>query len=77
MIAGIGRPYPHAACGGKTQRGDTACVYSTKVRITVRAGDAIIVREGIGTGVGKSASTETADEIALKAAPDPEREAHP
>jgi hypothetical protein len=38
------------------------------VRITVRAGEAIIVREGIGTGVGRSAAAETAHEIALKAA---------
>ena len=52
----------------ETQRGETACFYSTKVRITVRAGDAIIVREGIGTGVGRSSSAETAHEIALKAA---------
>jgi recombination DNA repair RAD52 pathway protein len=40
------------------QRGETACFYSTKVRITVRAGEPIIVREGIGTGVGKSSSAE-------------------
>ena len=51
-----------------TQRGETACFYSTKVRITVRAGDVAIVREGIGTGVGRSASAEVAHEIALKAA---------
>ena len=51
-----------------TQRGETACFYSTKVRITVRAGDVAIVREGIGTGVGRSASAETAHEMALKAA---------
>ena len=50
------------------QRGETACFYSTKVRITVRAGDIAVVREGIGTGVGRSASAETAYEIALKAA---------
>ena len=52
----------------ETQRGETACFYSTKVRITVRAGEAIIVREGIGTGFGRSSSAETAHEIALKAA---------
>lgn len=50
------------------QRGETACIYSTKVRITVRAGEVGIVREGIGTGVGRSTSTETAHDIALKAA---------
>ena len=52
----------------ETQRGETACFYSTKVRITVRAGESVIVREGIGTGVGRSSSAETAHEIALKAA---------
>jgi hypothetical protein len=50
------------------QRGETACIYSTKVRITVRAGEVDIVREGIGTGVGRSTSAETAHDIALKAA---------
>ena len=34
----------------------TVCFYSTKVRITVRAGDVDYVREGIGTGIGRSAS---------------------
>ena len=52
----------------ETQRGETACFYSTKVRITVRTGEVAIVREGIGTGVGRSASPETAHELALKAA---------
>ena len=52
----------------ETQRGETACFYSTKVRITVRAGDVSIVREGIGTGIGRSAGADTAHDIALKAA---------
>ena len=52
----------------ETQRGETTCFYTAKVRITVRAGDAMIVREGIGTGTGRSSATETAHEIALKAA---------
>ena len=38
----------------ETQRGETTCFYTAKVRITVRAGDAMIVREGIGTGTGRS-----------------------
>ena len=50
------------------QRGQTACFYTAKVRITVRAGGETIVREGIGTGVGRSATAELAHEIALKAA---------
>ena len=50
------------------QRGQTACFYSTKVRITVRAGDTVTVREGIGTGFGRSAQRDLAHDIALKAA---------
>jgi DNA recombination protein Rad52 len=52
----------------ETQRGEAACFYAAKVRVTVRAGEAIIVREGIGTGFGRSRTAETAHEIALKAA---------
>jgi len=52
----------------ETQRGQTACFYSTKVRITVRAGACVIVREGMGTGFGRSHAAELAYEIALKAA---------
>lgn len=50
------------------QQGQTTCFYSTRVRITVRAGESVIVREGIGTGSGRSTSAEAAHEIALKAA---------
>ena len=52
----------------ETQRGETTCFYTAKVRITVRAGEATIVREGIGAGTGRSSAAETAHEIALKAA---------
>lgn len=52
----------------ESQRGETACFYTAKVRITVRAGAAMIVREGIGTGVGRASAAEAAHEIALKAA---------
>jgi len=50
------------------QRGQLACLYSTKVRITVRAGGVVIAREGIGTGMGRADKPEAAHEIALKAA---------
>lgn len=50
------------------QRGQTVCFYSTRVRIRVRAGDIVVIRDGIGTGTGRSASPEQAHEIALKAA---------
>jgi recombination DNA repair RAD52 pathway protein len=38
------------------------------VRISVRAGDAIVVREGHGTGHGSGASAGEVHDIALKAA---------
>ena len=50
------------------QNGNTVCFYSTRVRIRVRAGDIIVVREGIGTGLGRAREIELAHEIALKAA---------
>ena len=42
--------------------------YTAKVRITVRAGDINIVREGSGTGEGSGLSPGQAHEIALKSA---------
>jgi len=51
-----------------TQRGQTVCFYTAKVRITVTAGGATIVREGIGTGTGRSTAPELAHEMAMKAA---------
>jgi DNA recombination protein Rad52 len=52
----------------ETQRGQTVCFYTAKVRITVTAGGATIVRDGIGTGTGRSTAPELAHEIAMKAA---------
>lgn len=52
----------------ETQRGQTVCLYTAKVRITVRAGGCVIVRDGIGTGFGRAASPELAHDMALKAA---------
>ncbi len=52
----------------ETERGNIVCFYATRVRIKVRAGDTLIVREGIGTGVGRAAQADVAHEIALKAA---------
>jgi hypothetical protein len=45
-----------------------AALYTTRVRITVRAGGEVIIREGIGTGFGRGPAAEAAHEIALKAA---------
>jgi DNA recombination protein Rad52 len=50
------------------ERGQTVCFYTTKVRVTVRAGGEKIEREGIGTGIGRAAARELAHEIALKTA---------
>jgi hypothetical protein len=50
------------------QSGQTVCFYSTKVRITVRAGETVTVREGIGTGLGRSPQPEIAHDVALKSA---------
>ncbi|HEY0218250.1 MAG TPA: Rad52/Rad22 family DNA repair protein, partial [Afipia sp.] len=50
------------------QSGQTVCFYSTKVRISVRAGEALTVREGLGTGLGRSPLPEVAHEIAIKSA---------
>lgn len=50
------------------RRGETICLYSSKVRVTVRAGDTVTLREGIGTGLGQATLPEIAHETALKAA---------
>jgi len=42
--------------------------YSARVRITVRAGDSVIVREGCGFGAGIDKDTDQAHESALKEA---------
>ena len=47
---------------------DYLAAYMARVRIYVRAGDALIVREGSGTGEGKAPTQGQAHEIALKSA---------
>src|SRR6516165_11496465 len=44
--------------------------YTAKVRVNVRAGDILIVREGSGTGEGKALTPGQAHELALKGAAD-------
>ncbi len=68
MTPGTGRPCRPSCIWSELLRGQLICCYSTKVRITVRAGGTVTVREGIGTGIGRSSSPEVAHEIALKAA---------
>lgn len=50
------------------QSGETVCFYTTKARVSVRAGGSTIVREGLGTGMGRSQKPEIAHDIAIKAA---------
>ena len=45
-----------------------AAAYTAKVRVSVRAGDVTIVREGSGTGESKAATQGQAHELALKGA---------
>ena len=45
-----------------------AAAYTAKVRVTVRAGETLVVREGSGTGEGFGATTGQAHDIALKSA---------
>lgn len=49
-------------------RGAFQAIYTNRVRISVRAGDATVVREGHGTGQGSGASAGEVHDIALKAA---------
>ena len=68
LTVGTGRRWRRAVIGRICRYGETVCFYSTKVRITVRAGDTVTVREGIGTGFGRAPQPELAHDIALKAA---------
>ena len=45
-----------------------AAAYTAKVRVSVRAGDIVIVREGSGTGEGRAPTQGQAHELALKGA---------
>jgi Rad52/22 family double-strand break repair protein len=45
-----------------------AAAYTAKVRVSVRAGDITIVREGSGTGEGKASTPGQAHDLALKGA---------
>jgi len=57
------------ACVWSGQSGQHhAAAYTAKVRVSVRAGDIIIVREGSGTGEGRASTLGQAHELALKGA---------
>ncbi len=52
----------------RENRGSFLAVYIARVRITVHAGGAVIVREGHGSGEGRGSSPGETHDIALKAA---------
>ena len=52
----------------RESHGNFLAVYVARVRITVRANDATVVREGHGTGEGRGISPGEVHDIALKAA---------
>ena len=57
------------ACVWSGQSGKVhAAAYTAKVRVSVRAGDITIVREGSGTGEGRASTPGQAHELALKGA---------
>src|SRR4051812_23172127 len=78
VIAEANRIFGYDAWDRRTL--STSCVYSSpagqshvaayaaKVRISVRAGDTVIVREGSGTGEARAPSPGQAHELALKGA---------
>lgn len=59
---------PRCVWSAPSSNGQTAVIYTTTVRITVRAGGSVVMRDGIGTGFGRAAAAEIAHEIAVKAA---------
>ena len=59
----------HVACVWQgASRGMKACSYVARVRVCVRAGETIVVREGCGSGHGRGPSLGEAHESAIKQA---------
>jgi hypothetical protein len=52
----------------RESKGTFVAVYMAKVRVTVRASDRYVVREGHGSGEGRGASPGEAHDLAIKAA---------
>jgi hypothetical protein len=56
-----------SACVWSGQSGQFyGAAYTAKVRVSVRAGDVVIVREGSGTGEGRASTPGQAHELALR-----------
>ena len=67
-MVGIERPLDSRCVLARENRGSFLAVYIAKVRITVHADGATIVREGHGSGEGRGTSPGEVHDIALKAA---------
>ena len=67
-MAGTARPSNSRCVLARENRGSFLAVYVAKVRITVQADGAIIVRDGHGSGEGRGTSPGDVHDIALKAA---------
>jgi hypothetical protein len=52
----------------RENRGTFVAIYIAKVKITVRAGDSTVIREGHGSGEGRGSSPGEVHDMALKAA---------
>ena len=65
---GTAEPSQPLACGAVKAGRYHAAAYTAKVRVSVRAGDIVIVREGSGTGEGRASTPGQAHELALKGA---------
>ena len=67
-MPGTAEPSQPLACGAVKAGRYHAAAYTAKVRVSVRAGDITIVREGSGTGEGRASTPGQAHELALKGA---------
>ena len=68
MTPGTGERWQAAACGAEPNGAYHEAAYTAKVRVSVRAGDITIVREGSGSGEAKAPTPGQAHELALKGA---------
>ena len=68
LTDGIARTIESRCVFARENRGNYIAVYIAKVRITVNAHGATIIREGHGTGEGRGTSPGEVHDIALKAA---------
>ncbi len=67
-MAGAGRRSRSRCVLARENRGSFLAVYLARVRVTVQADGATIIREGHGTGEGRGTSPGEVHDIALKAA---------